>query len=365
MLFLLLSGAICAQAGPVMIGYTNCLGVTNYPQSVMNQIGQLRWFFAHASVGANLVDGLTTLHALNPGFYQIYTNGAPDTDPYISSYPTPANTTNGVFYEYMRGNYGWKAKVDSFRTYVTNGWRFPKVNIAINKFCWIDQTADLAYYLSSMTNLEAAFPETLFVYVTMPLNTATNIGAGYDGLSYLYQRNLFNDGLRDWVRANNRVLYDIADIESHDPSGVPCVFTYNGRVCQAQYPGYSADGGHLNAVGKALAAQGIYALAGALLATDRDGDGVSDGTELLAGTRPFDAASAFRCLSFTRLPSGAMSVRWTSSSNRLYTVQRRAASLAGTFSNIVQDLPATPPINTYTDAPPNSAPVYYRIQVRQ
>ena len=155
----------------------------------MNQIGQLRWFFAHASVGANLVEGITNLHGSNPSFYQIYTNGAADTDPYITSYPPPANTTNGILYEYMRGNYGWQAKVDSFQTYVSNGWRFPKVNLALNKFCWIDQAADWTYYVNSLSNLEAAFPETIFVYMTMPLTT-TN----YDTANNYY-RNAFNDNL--------------------------------------------------------------------------------------------------------------------------------------------------------------------------
>jgi len=41
---------------------------------------------------------------------------------------------------------------------------FQTVNIAMNKLCYIDQHASFKYYLHSMTNLEAAFPQTVFVY---------------------------------------------------------------------------------------------------------------------------------------------------------------------------------------------------------
>jgi hypothetical protein len=236
-----------------VIGYTNCLAVTSYSQSLMNQIGQLRWYFAHASVGIYIMDGIADLHAMNPTFYQIQ-SAAEDGTP-------PSTTTNGIIYEYMRGNPGWQAKVDTFATYVGNGWRSPKVNLAVNKFCWIDPDANLSYYLNSMTNLEAASPATVFVYTTVPLTTIA-----YNDPADSYLRNVFNDGLRAWVRANSRVLYDIADIEAHDTNGVLCTFTYNNRVCQCLYPGYNAsgDGGHPDSpYAYRLLASGLYALAAA------------------------------------------------------------------------------------------------------
>ena len=63
---------ISFYAQPVRVGYTNCLETANYSQSVMNEIGQLKWYFAHASVGGNMVDGIADLHAMNAGFYPIF-----------------------------------------------------------------------------------------------------------------------------------------------------------------------------------------------------------------------------------------------------------------------------------------------------
>ena len=41
------------------------------PQCVMDAVGQQRWFFAHASVGGNLLEGLADLHADQPLRYPL------------------------------------------------------------------------------------------------------------------------------------------------------------------------------------------------------------------------------------------------------------------------------------------------------
>jgi hypothetical protein len=251
-----------------VIGYTNCLAVTSYSQSLMNNIGQLKWYFAHASVGGNMMDGIAALHAMNANFYQIHSL-AEDGTP-------PSATTNGIIYEYMRGNPGWQVKFDSFQTYVSNGWCYPKINLAMNKLCFIDPTADLNYYIRSMTNLESAFPQTRFVYTTMPLMNTSD--------SDNYLRNLYNYGLRAWVGTNNRVLYDIADIESHDTNGVPVTFTYNSLVCQRLCDTYTTDGGHLNVLASQLVAKGFYALAAATVTTPLTVTGITASDKVYSGT---------------------------------------------------------------------------------
>ena len=237
-----------ARKKTICIGYTSCLSLTHYPQPLPAKSVQLKWYFAHASVGANLIDGLTDLHAKDRNIYSFVAVSADETP--------PEETQAGAIYEHNRGNPGWKAKFDRFESCVSKGWHFPSVNVAINKLCYIDQGASFKYYVHSMTNLEAAFPKTIFVYATIPLMTAS------DGNNYL--RNAFNERLREWVRQNGRVLFDIADIEAHDPTGAPCTFTYRKKTCQRLCDTYSADGGHLNAAGRQLVARGFYALALAL-----------------------------------------------------------------------------------------------------
>ena len=64
-------------------------------------------------------------------------------------------------------------------------------------------------YLEAMADLERDFPGTLFVYMTGHLD-----GSGPDG--NLRRR---NDQIRQWCRDHDRVLFDFADIERHDPEG--------------------------------------------------------------------------------------------------------------------------------------------------
>jgi len=64
-------------------------------------------------------------------------------------------------------------------------------------------------YLEPMTALEAAYPNVTFVYMTGHVDhwaDANNKAA--------------NQAIRDYCAANNKVLYDFADIESYDPDGV-------------------------------------------------------------------------------------------------------------------------------------------------
>jgi len=60
-----------------------------------------------------------------------------------------------------------------------------------------------------MNGLEQEFPNVTFIYMTGHL-----VGTGVSG--DLYAR---NNQIRDYARANARVLFDFADIESYDPDG--------------------------------------------------------------------------------------------------------------------------------------------------
>jgi hypothetical protein len=266
-----------AAAAEIIVGYTNAISAASQPQLAMNQSGELKWFFAHASVGDNMMSGIESLHAANPTYYQFTRSSVTDTP--------PATMQSGVIYDCLRGNPGWQAKVDWFSNYVNNGWCYPKVDVVMNKFCFVDPNAGLNYYLNSMTTLEAAHLHTFFVYATMPLTTNEDADN--------YARNIFNDSLRDWVRANHRILYDIADIEAHDTNGAEQTFIYSNSVCQKLFAGYTDDGGHLTtSIAQQTAALGFYALSEALLTADRDGDGMADWWEMANGLNPLDLSDA-------------------------------------------------------------------------
>jgi hypothetical protein len=320
-------------AGAVVIGHTNTQSVARMPQSVMDQVGRLRWFLAHASVGANMMEGLNLdLHQPQQGFYQLVSAAGLDSP--------PASTQPGVVYEYYRGNPGWQPKVDWFASYVTNGWFFPKVDVVMNKFCFIDLWAtslDVNYYITNMAALENAYSQTWFVYATIPLVTAEDFRN--------HSASLFNETLRSWVRANNRILFDIADIEAHDTNGVEQTFIYQGRVCQKLYSGYTTDGGHPDVpVGRRQLALGFYALSAALLGVDGNN------------------SLKLQNLQFS-VQDGLFRMEFIASSNISYTVQCRSNLVAGSWVSLtnISALPYNRIVQFSDSSNSNNAIGFYRV----
>jgi hypothetical protein len=241
------AGAV-AQEKSIRIGYAQARAMEKPPRNISAKANTVKCYFAHASVGANMIDGLTELRTKDPEAFPLRS--------FFCQATPPANLEAGMVYEHNRGNPGWKTKMDLFEECVRKDWHAPKVDIVMNKLCYIDQYASAKYYIHSMTNLEASVPGTRVVYMTVPLMTNAD--------SDNFLRNGFNERVRTWTRANNRILFDIADIEAHDRSGKACTFEYRGKTYQKLCDAYTQDGGHLNETGRQLVARGFYALAAAL-----------------------------------------------------------------------------------------------------
>jgi hypothetical protein len=227
----------------VVIDFNSVQAVSSYSQATMDSIASASFFFEHASVGSNLVSGLDALHSSNAGFYRFTTAAAGES--------APGSIASGVVYEYARGNPGWEAKVTGFATDITASWG-GKVDFALNKFCYIDPDASWTTYRDSMLSLEAGNPGTTFVYMTIPLE----VSSGDNVL-----RGEFNQSLRAWAATNNKVVFDIADIEAHSSTGELQTFSSGGKTYEQMAAEWSSDGGHLNSSGQILVAKGFYALA--------------------------------------------------------------------------------------------------------
>jgi hypothetical protein len=276
--FMLITVALAAApAVAVVVDHADVDAVALLPQSTMDAIGQQKWFFSHASVGGNIAQGMADLHAANPTRYQLVVTSVAYSDSLQRASNPPSPTVNGRIYECNRGNPGWSAKLTIFDNSVKlAGWHDSAVNVTMDKFCYIDQTASATSYLNKMTALEAAYPNTVFVYITMPLMT----GADADNIL----RNQYNTSVRSFCISNNKLLYDLADMEAHDPTGNEYTFISGGNTYQKLYDGYSSDGGHLNTTGCQRIATGWYAVA-AVIATpyapgDLNGSGLVDQDDL-------------------------------------------------------------------------------------
>ena len=359
-------GAV-SQAQPVIVGYTNCLAVADYSPSLMNQIGQATWYFAHASVGECIMEGVTNLHLANPGFYQLQGVNATNVP--------PGSTAPGVIYQDDRGNLAgdgsysgdWQWKVAYYQTAVSNGWPYPAVNLALSKFCFLDiwyaTSTDtvatlLNTYLSSMVSLEAAYPQTVFVYATMPVTT----------LSYSYQtidteptcdywRNVYNNSLRAWCITNNRVLFDIADIEAHDTNGNLVTFTYNGLECEELWSGANqggdqccgevGDGAHPTNFGaEQLLAQGFYALAAATVSR-------------------WSSAALAPMIGSISVSNGAAIITWNAAAGHTYRLQFQDTPSPSNWNDVQPDILAVGATASATNSVGSSGTAFYRVRLVQ
>lgn len=194
------------------------LGIDQIPLTDLDAARTLLMSLDHASVGSNILNGMDDLEAMDSTRY---------------AYPN---------WDWRaRGNPGWQAKVEQFVSWVAAN--ADDYDVFQMKFCFIDDQAQWAYYRDAMLDLESSYPGKDFIWWTMPITTSGNAN-----------RDAFNAQVRSFCADNDKPLYDIAAIESHNPSGA----SISDGGYEAMYTGYTSDGGHLNATGRLRAAQAMW-----------------------------------------------------------------------------------------------------------
>ncbi len=250
--------ALAAPAVAQIVDHSDIPAVASYPACVTSSIATERWFFTHASVGGNLLEGLDDLRTTDPARFPLQTEWVGYDDAHLRAAAPPVPTAAGTVYECNRGNPGWQDKVTIFDNSVrVSGWRMTAVDAVMDKLCFIDPNANVSTYLAMMDALALSYPTTAVVLTTIPLT----VDEDSDNVS----RNLYNQAVRAHAAANGALLYDLADMEAHDPAGVEHTFVSGGQTYQKLYSGYTADGGHLDTeLGHRHVATGWYAAAATL-----------------------------------------------------------------------------------------------------
>ncbi|MCU0291289.1 MAG: hypothetical protein MUF10_04780 [Thermoanaerobaculaceae bacterium] len=199
-----LAATTCEAAGPVIVDHRHT-DASRIPEQWLAQArASLRIGYSHTSHGSQLVTGLETLRAWDAQRYDYAGSGW--------------GLHTGVFL-----NDGW---ANDWAGDLGGGgdlaWRDATVqglarsgndrNVVVWSWCGgvsDNSVSGINAYLNAMSQLEQQYPGVRFVYMTGHLD-----GSGTAG--NLHQR---NQQIRAYCQANNKILFDFADIESFDPDG--------------------------------------------------------------------------------------------------------------------------------------------------
>jgi hypothetical protein len=229
----------------------------------LEHVSQRRIFFAHQSVGENLIEGITQLSTMA---------GVP-----VHMVETP--TVNGVppatfGHTFIARNGEPLLKLQNFEQAM--GSQPSGIDIALVKLCFVDVKANtdakvlFENYRATISRLQAKNPGTTFVHVTLPL-TSEQSGAkeflkhllGRGSSAQNARREEYNSLLRKTYQGREPI-FDLARAESTAPDGTEVTVKWNGIAVPAMDPGYTNDGGHLNSVGKLRAARKFISVLAAI-----------------------------------------------------------------------------------------------------
>ena len=159
--------------------------------------------YGHTSHGSQLVSGMGAIQIVDP-LYAFNEDGSINSGVLSLDDYTPSGDL---------GNPDWVTWESRTRAYLAGpGGTGPGRNVVVWSWCGQVSGAtvtNINTYLSLMNQLEIDYPNITFVYMTGHLD-----GSGETGTLKIR-----NQQIRDYVLANNKVLFDFADIESYDPAG--------------------------------------------------------------------------------------------------------------------------------------------------
>jgi hypothetical protein len=219
------------------------------PEQYLQAARNLPMLFSDRSVGVNINEGLDCFaHAeygdSSPGCRREYiekegttwdieiylqddfdNNLVPDTI-YFDPDPVKYDRSNWTF-EFRQGTWGELTQdyvVGLVPSYINSkdalSYQFSYLNILEGStiadpdvgFFAADLGNPNHWDISDLEALEAQYPNKIFFYWTTSLGRSIGTVEGEN----------FNNQMREYAINNNKILFDVADIEAHDPDGNPC-----------------------------------------------------------------------------------------------------------------------------------------------
>lgn len=221
-------------------------------------VNETRVFFAHQSVGGNILDGL-------PHVYQAHGLATPRVVELAD-----ADLQDRLVHTRVGKNGDPLGKIRAFDSLLREGLG-DTVDVAVLKLCYSDvrdeTDIDAVFdaYTTTLSTLQRDFPDVSFVAATVPLSTQRShkenlkelLGRGNRyGAEHNVARERFNALLRAEYTSPG-ALFDVAAIESTAPDGTRVAAVHRGSPYYSLAQEYAKDPGHLNDAGGAAAAEGL------------------------------------------------------------------------------------------------------------
>ena len=227
--------------------------------SNIEKIAKERIYFAHQSVGYNIMDGIyDIIEKYNKKLDIVETSDAPKGEDSFFAHSRIGENTKP------------QTKINGFYDVMNNGMG-KMVNIAFLKFCFVDINAEtdimslFKEYQSVINKLKLQYPNVTYIHFTNPLVIRQTglkafikkiIGRQVNGAEDNLQRQEYNELLRK-AYYGKELLFDIAEIESTKLDGSREVYSLDGKKYFSLNPQYTTDGGHLNKKGRDLVARNL------------------------------------------------------------------------------------------------------------
>jgi len=250
-IILKLSGQV-GKTKPLIVDYTSASKFKDIPDSVLGEIAAIKLMFRHASVGTTIDNGLYCIQGTrtNPAECKLFQ-------------PYKYDRRNWDFQP--RGNSGWYGKIQDFVK--ETELQADSFNAFSFKYCYLDGLDQVAEPCGganfkpslvakawdslriNMNQLEKKYPEKHFIWWTIPL---TQPGMHCtDTLNFL---------IRNYAKNNNKILFDLADIQSHDSSGIHLTNSNGWEMAFSGYCGEKPPGPscHPNWTGSIIMAKAFW-----------------------------------------------------------------------------------------------------------
>jgi hypothetical protein len=223
----------------------------------IERLQSVRVFFAHQSVGDNIINGVSALVKQDHG-------ASLD----VIRLASAADAAGGFLAHASLGvNGDPRGKTDAFVSALEGGLG-QNLDIALQKYCFIDfePTTDaqqiFSYYQQGVQRIHGEFPNLTVVHVTAPLMTVQAgpkafvkklLGRAPGQFEANVVRERFNELMRQTY--GREPVFDLARLESSRP-GAPSRISssFKGATAYGLLPEYTTDGGHLTGPAERLIA---------------------------------------------------------------------------------------------------------------